>query len=160
MSNQQLIKLVVHIICTYLSQSLLLASLIALIYSYPSLAARVDGAMHDEEELLKQLEPNLPRQLWSFLYFHLMTTMTSNLWRGTVNFLCRKLENSLFTALTCKEGITGGLEKCGQDLKIQFTYIPKLFWKKLLLCICTRKEQEFELIAYHSLPYFCTCILV
>ena len=119
MSNQQLIKLVVHIIYTYLSQALLLASLIALIYSYPSLAARVDGAMHGDEELLKQLEPNLTRQLWSFLYFHLMTTMTSNLWRGTVNFLCRNYTGKLplyctrpvMFKLTCKEGITGGLEK-------------------------------------------------
>ena len=144
MSNQQLIKLVVHIICTYLSQALLLASLIALIYSYPSLAARVDGAMHGEKELLKQLEPNLPRQLWSFLYFHLMTTMSSNLLRGTVNFLCRKLENSLFTALTCKEGITGGLEKCGQDLKIQFTYIPKLFKKKYYSVFAQEKSRNLN----------------
>ena len=97
MSNQQLIKLVVHIIYTYnhLSQALLLASLIALIYSYPSLVARVDGAMHGDEELLKQLEPNLPRQLWSFLYFCFMTKMTSNLWRGTVNFLCRNYTGKL-----------------------------------------------------------------
>ena len=91
--------------------------------------------MHGEKELLKQLEPNLPRQLWSFLYFRLMTTMNSNLWRETVNFLCQKYTGKLplyctrlvMFKLTCKEGITGGLEKCGQDLKIQFAYIPKLF---------------------------------
>ena len=152
MSNQQLIKLVVHIIYTYLSQALLLASLIALIYSYPSLAARVDGAMHGDEELLKQLEPNLPRQLWSFLYFHLMTTMTSNLWRGTVNFSCRNHIGELplyctrlvMFKLTCKEGITGGLEKCGQDLKIQFTYIPKLFKKKYYSVFAQEKSRNLN----------------
>ena len=41
---------------------------IAQICCYSSLAARDGGAVHGEEELLKQLEPNLPRQLWSILY--------------------------------------------------------------------------------------------